>query len=128
MTKAHALIIDDNAQNLEVLSRLLTMNDVSFTAVQKTDQLESVLSTSPRVDIVFLDIEMPGRNGYDLLSVLRNALGGDTVVVACTVHTNEIAHAQAMGFDGFIAKPLDPKLFATQLAMLLQGQAVWNAN
>jgi CheY-like chemotaxis protein len=126
MPKAHALIIDDNAQNLEVLSRLLALHDISYTAIQNTDQLENLLATAPQIDIVFLDIEMPRRNGYELLGVLRNLLGNGTTIIACTVHLNEMSRAQSLGFDGFIAKPLDPKLFATQLGMLMQGQPIWN--
>ena len=128
MPNAHALIIDDNAQNLEVLGRLLTANGVSYTAVQDTAGLEHVLASEQHIDAVFLDIEMPRRNGYEILGVLRQQYGADLRIVACTVHTNEISTARAIGFDGFIAKPLSPQSFATQLAQILDGTPVWDAS
>jgi CheY-like chemotaxis protein len=127
MTKAHALIIDDDAQNLEVLKWLLASHGVTNTAVQDTNQLENVLATVGQVDMVFLDLEMPGRDGYQLFDVLKNRLAEDIPIVACTVHSNEIARTREMGFNGFIGKPLSPQLFATQLARLIEGRAVWDA-
>lgn len=127
MTKAHALIIDDDAQNLEVLKWLLASHDVTNTAVQDANQLEAILATIGQVDMVFLDLEMPGRDGYQLFGVLKNRLAEDIPIVACTVHSNEIVRTREMGFNGFIGKPLSPQLFATQLAQLIEGHAVWDA-
>mgnify|MGYP001319108245 CR=1 FL=1 len=127
MTKAHALIVDDNAQNLEVLAWLLASHGITHTAVQDTNQLEATLAMVDQVDIVFLDLEMPSRNGYELLEVLRTYLGEAVPIVACTVHSPEIVRARAMGFSSFISKPLNPQLFATQLRDLLQGNEVWDA-
>ena len=128
MSNAHALIIDDNTQNLEVLGRLLNANGVSYTALQDTNELERVLTAHQHIDVVFLDIEMPRRSGYEILGVLRQQFGSDLRIVACTVHTNEIAPARAIGFDGFLSKPLNPLVFATQLAQILDGTPVWDAS
>lgn len=128
MTNAHALIIDDNAQNLEVLARLLQANGVSCTAIQDTAELEHIIDTAPHIDAVFLDIEMPRRNGYEILGLLRQHYGAALRIVACTVHTNEIATARDLGFDGFLSKPLNPKQFAVQLAQILDGTPVWDAS
>lgn len=127
MSKPHALIIDDDAQNIEVLGRLLAANGVTHTAVQDTRQLESVIEHLTHVDIVFLDIEMPNHNGYEILEALKGNFSNQFPVVACTVHTNEINTAREMGFDSFIGKPLDPQLFSSQLSKILLGKPVWDA-
>jgi CheY-like chemotaxis protein len=128
MSNAHALIIDDNAQNLEVLGRLLTANGVSYTAVQDTNSLDHILGSESHIDVVFLDIEMPRRNGYEILGLLRQNYGSALRIVACTVHTNEISTAREIGFDGFLAKPLNPTIFAAQLSQILDGTPVWDAS
>jgi CheY-like chemotaxis protein len=46
-------------------------------------------------------------------------------VVAYTVHVSEINTAQDMGFDGFLAKPLDSDRFPGQLNRILNGEPVW---
>jgi two-component system cell cycle response regulator DivK len=125
MANVHALIIDDNAYNVEVLQRLLATSGHSFTTLQDPLRLEDVASELDQIDIVFLDLEMPKRSGYEMLQILRDDLGLTVPVVAYTVHTSEMNEARALGFDGFLGKPLDPNRFPDQLAHLLAGQSVW---
>jgi CheY-like chemotaxis protein len=128
MGKAHALIIDDDPQNIEVLERLLTANDVSHTAVEDTNTLADTLREMGQLDVIFLDINMPRLNGYQVLASLRDSLGNHCPIVAYTVFSDEIANARSMGFDGFISKPLNPQRFARQLAEILSGKPVWDAS
>jgi two-component system cell cycle response regulator DivK len=125
MIHVHALIIDDNAYNVEVLERLLATSGHSFTTLQDPTRLEDVIPELGQIDIVFLDLEMPKLNGYEMLQILKDDLGLTVPVVAYTVHTSEMNEARALGFDGFLGKPLDPNRFPDQLAHLLAGQSVW---
>jgi two-component system cell cycle response regulator DivK len=122
---AHALIIDDNAYNAEVLERLLTALGDSFITLHDPLRLPDVMAVLDKVDIVFLDLELPRRNGYQVLETLKGDLGLLAPVVAYTVHTSEMDEARALGFDGFLGKPLDSRRFPDQLARLLAGQQVW---
>jgi two-component system cell cycle response regulator DivK len=126
VNQPHALIIDDNAKNMNVLARLLSEQGVSNTQVAHPRHLEAALETAGEVDIVFLDIEMPGMSGYDVLERLRlyDHLGG-VPVVAYTVHVSEINRAHELGFHSFLGKPLDPDKFPSQLACILRGEPVW---
>ncbi len=126
MANIHALIIDDNPYNVEVLEHLLTSLGNSFTTLQDPMMLEDVVTRPEQIDIVFLDLEMPKRDGYQMLHILRDDLGLSIPVVAYTVHTSEMDEARALGFDGFLGKPLDPMRFADQLRRLLAGQSVWD--
>ncbi len=125
MTNPHALIVDDNANNLEVLAALLDVQGITYTAVKDSVKVGSVLETIAKIDIVFCDLEMPQMDGYELLSALRQQLGASVPIVACTVHLREIATTREMGFDGFIGKPIDSDKFPDQVARILNGQAVW---
>jgi two-component system cell cycle response regulator DivK len=125
MVNAHALIIDDNAYNAEVLERLLTALGDRFTTLQDPMQLKDVVAELDQIDIVFLDLEMPKQDGYQTLEILKGDLALPVPVVAYTVHISEMDEARALGFDGFLGKPLDPKRFPDQLARLLAGQQVW---
>ncbi|MBC7813550.1 MAG: response regulator [Burkholderiales bacterium] len=126
MSKAHALIIDDNAKNVSVLARLLSEEDVSNTQVMHPKQLEAALTVLPDIHLVFLDLEMPGSSGYEVLALLRADSRFDAVpIVAYTVHVSEINVALRHGFDSFLGKPIDPDKFPEQLKRLLNGDAVW---
>lgn len=122
----HALIIDDNLKNIDVLARLLGMEGVSCTTVPKTSQLDDVLKHVTSVDVVFLDLEMPGKNGYEILEKLKADPRFTSVpIVAYTVHVSELHNAHQGGFTSFIGKPLDSDRFPEQLARILSGEQVW---
>lgn len=126
MSQAHALIIDDNAKNVSVLANMLSDENVANTRVTNPSQLDAAISGIDRVDIVFLDLEMPGLNGYEVLQKLKsNSNFAGVPIVAYTVHVSEINTASKSGFDSFIAKPLNPDKFSGQIARLLRGEAVW---
>ena len=103
----HALVIDDDAMNLEVIGRLLAIEGIACTKAQNLQQIQAVLAVNLRPDLVFLDLEMPQMDGYQVLKMLRSKLGTAVPIIACTVHQNEAATARELGFNGFISKPLD---------------------
>jgi two-component system, cell cycle response regulator DivK len=126
MTTRHALIIDDNAQNLGVMARLLTKQGFHTTQAEDVYALESTLHTLGPVDIVFLDLELPGMNGFDILEAMHSDARFEQVpIVACTVHLSEMNRAHQEGFHSFLGKPLDAARFPEQLARILEGERVW---
>jgi len=125
--KAHALIIDDDSGNNRVLAELLEREGVSSTIIQNPGDLETVVDNLTECNIVFLDLEMPERDGYEVFEILAADSRFQSVpIVACTVHTNEAAQVRRTGLDGFIGKPLDPQRFPGQLERLLNGEQVWD--
>jgi CheY-like chemotaxis protein len=127
MAVLHALIIDDDAYSIHVIERLLDQEDISYTAVADPTTLEAVLKTIGKVDIVFLDLEMPKLDGYEVLVMLKQCLDPGVPIVACTVHTSEINNTRRQGFYSFVAKPLDLDRFSDQLHRILSGTPVWEA-
>lgn len=121
---AHALIIDDNPQNVRVLAQLLAKQGASCTEITNPKHLQNVLPTLDQVDVVFLDLEMPGENGFSVKEKLRTELAG-TPIIAYTVHISEINVVREHGFDGFLGKPLDNTRFPGQFARILKGESVW---
>jgi two-component system, cell cycle response regulator DivK len=123
----HALIIDDDVQNLEVLGNLLTLESISFTAVEDPASLPGMVDHLPAIDIVFLDLQFPDTDGYQVLQFLRDEIGITSPIVACTVHLNESANAFRQGFTSFVGKPLDLDRFPEQIKRILKGERVWEA-
>jgi two-component system cell cycle response regulator DivK len=121
---AHALIIDDNPKNLKVLAQLLSREGVTVTEVSDSRKLQKLIPELASVDVIFLDLEMPGVSGFDARTILREQIQ-NAPIIAYTVHVSEINQVKKAGFDGFIGKPLDHALFPSQIVRILNGEPVW---
>ena len=126
MATQHALIIDDNRANIDVLILLLTEEGISYTAIQSPRLMDNVLAEVGHCDVVFLDLEIPNHDGFEILKRLRAYPEfADVPIVAYTVHTSEIDVARRAGFHSFLGKPLNAQRFSQQLARILRGESVW---
>lgn len=124
----HALIIEDEQVSIDVLDNLLAQLDVSASVIYGGPTIAGDIEQEPRPDIVFLDLEMPGLNGYDVLDLLRADPKFDGVpIVAYTTHLSHMNNARDAGFDGFLGKPLRREEFAANLIHILEGGDVWEA-
>ena len=76
--------------------------------------------------LILLDIQLPGRDGYQLLEDLKK-LEGDRSwkVVALTAHAMpaDRERALAAGFDGYITKPIDVRALPAEVARYLSSPA-----
>lgn len=126
MPIAQALIIDDNASNILVLKQLLTIEDVASVTISTTKDISLQLDSINNIDIVFLDLEMPVINGYAAVNMIKAHPNFKAAkVVAYSVHVSELNNARAMGFDGFLGKPLNAEEFPGHLARILNGEKVY---
>jgi two-component system cell cycle response regulator DivK len=127
---AHILVIEDNIYNYTLIARLLKFLGVGCVDWSRTGrQIQSSECAWPRVDLILLDIHLPYEDGYDTLERLRaSPRFAGTRVVAVTAEATEdnMLRARRAGFDGFIAKPIDPDRFPEQIGELLGGKEVWD--
>lgn len=124
--EVHVLVIDDDDTSLEVMEALLDQVGASYTFLDSVDASADNLRSLGQIDVIFLDLEMPRRNGYDVLHEITAAFGGNVPVVAYTAHTSEMVHARESGFHSFLGKPLNGAKFADQLNRILNGQQIWS--
>ncbi len=121
----HALVIDDNRNNLEVLAGLLAEQGIACSGVNDPTRVNAELQNLPAIGVVFCDLEMPRMDGFEVLQILRERFGKSLPIIAYSVHLSEINLARKMGFDGFLGKPLDADRFPELIRRILNGQPVW---
>lgn len=121
----HVLIVDDNEVGVKVLAQLVQYTGASYEAIQDPALLPQEAEAFRRFDVIFLDLEMPKADGFEVLRTLKGNLGVDMPIIAYTVHTSEIHKAMEEGFDGFLGKPLIKELFPQQLERILKREPVW---
>ena len=127
---AYVLVVEDNVSNFVLTARLLAYIGVKNCEWKTTGWgVVDFAKTMPRVDLVLMDLRLPHEDGYSALEQIRNTPElKDTVVVVVTAHASseEMQRAREAGFDGFLAKPLDPDRFPEQIRQILQGESVWS--
>lgn len=106
---ARALVVEDNFMNQELIKALLTRMDVEVeTASDGEEALE--LFQENDFDIVFMDILMPKKDGYQVTRDIRALEGGrkHTPVIAVTASAmmGDQEKCLAAGMDDYIAKPI----------------------
>lgn len=121
-----AMVVDDNTKNRQILAKMLAAEGAETIEVPRPIMLEPMLEEIEGLDVIFLDLEMPGLNGYEVLEIIKaNPRFSEVPVVAYTVHVSEITVAHKLGFHSFLGKPLNMEKFPDQLARILAGEHVW---
>lgn len=124
-----ALIIEDDQRSVAVLQSLLHQLDIEVMTILNTDNIEADLADVALPDIVFLDLEMPRLNGYDVLEIIQSHSDFAGIpIVAYTTHISHLNDARQAGFHSFLGKPLDNREFPNQINRILNGESVWEAS
>ncbi len=122
------LVVEDNVSNFVLIARMLGF--LGIHAEWKTSGYEVVefADTMPHIDLILMDIRLPYEDGYGALKKLRNSPHlKDIPVIAVTAEASveQINKSRQAGFNGFLAKPLDPDRFPDQIQQILAGESVW---
>ena len=109
---AKILIVEDNADNMKLFRAVLAIRGHTVTGLYGGEGLlEAVRSTQP--EVILLDIQLPGTDGFQLLNLLRKDGMALPAIVALTAHamSGDREKAMAAGFDGYLTKPIDVASF-----------------
>ena len=115
----HALVVDDNEFNVEVISELLYHVGMDVSACSSGQEALDMLGGGLAVDVVLMDVEMPDLNGYETTRRIRANLGLTGVpVIALTANAfREIqGKCLASGMNDCLTKPVDTKMLYRKLA------------
>lgn len=120
--QAHArriLIVDDEAPNRDLLEGLVeTFGHQPITASSGAEALELI---SPDIDLVLLDVMMPGMDGFEVARRIRDHTDGNTLPIVMTTALTEKSdrlRAVEAGANDFITKPIDK----TELKVRMMSQ------
>jgi two-component system cell cycle response regulator DivK len=124
VTVANILIVEDSPDNMKLFRTLLELKGHAVTGLPGGEELFPTIEGG-RPDLVLMDIQMPGKDGFALLAELRDSPFRDLTVVALTAHAmaGDRDKALSAGFDGYITKPIDIRLFPEQVSDALAGHA-----
>jgi two-component system LytT family response regulator len=106
MNPIKAVLVDDESDNVKTLELLIKKYCPEVTVEAVFTQSKAALKALPKIqcDILFLDIEMPELNGFELLNKLKKFEGS---VVFVTAHSTYAVRAFKFSALDYILKPID---------------------
>src|SRR5687768_10197688 len=122
LPQSTVLIVDDNAQNVELLQAFLEALPVKLvTAYDGIEALEKVREHNP--DLILLDIMMPRMSGFGVCERLKKDPATKDIQILMVTALNElgdIERASEVGTDDFVSKPVNKFELLTRVKSLLR--------
>ena len=123
---ASILIVDDQDANVKLLERLL--RDAGYTNVSSTmaPQDVSSLHRRNRHDLILLDLQMPGMDGFEVMEILKGeAQDSYLPVIVLTAQPAHKLRALQAGAKDFISKPFDLLEVKTRIHNMLEVRLLY---
>jgi signal transduction histidine kinase len=122
--KAKILIVDDSADNLQVLFQLLR-DDYAVIAATTGEKAIKMAQKSPHPDLILLDVIMPNMDGYEVFTQLKaNPETADISVIFITALNEGLDEAKGLdlGAIDYITKPFNPSVVKARIKNHLRLQ------
>jgi two-component system cell cycle response regulator len=121
---ANILVVEDTAYSLQLMTYLLTAQQHHVAeAVTGEEAIELARASAP--DLVVMDLQLPGIDGFETLTAVRSIPDRAAVpVIAVTsfAMVGDRDRAIAAGFDHYLTKPIDPESFVDEINTWLPEQ------
>src|SRR5687767_14272464 len=119
------LVVDDSEMNRDMLRRRLERKGYRVITAENGEQALELVAREP-IDLVLLDVMMPGLNGLDVLRILRKTPAGkDLPVIMATAksESTDIVEALDAGANDYVVKPLDVPVVIARVEAQLRTRA-----
>ena len=110
--KLRVLVAEDNPTNIEVVSRMLKLEDVYDVTIAKDGQeaydlVKANMENHTDFDLIFMDIQMPNVDGLQSTRLIRE-IGYSAPIVALTAFSDEsnVKNCIESGMNEFLSKPI----------------------
>lgn len=129
LAEAYIIVVEDDPNDQLITVDLLRLGGVNRCYCRRSvDSAIAFAEKLPTVDLFLVDVNMPGRSGYELLDEVRQhdkLKSTPVVAVSAGTSVREINKAKDLGFDGFFCKPLKAGSFHERVAEVLSGKEIW---
>ena len=122
MSTRRVLLIEDNLMNMELATDLLETAGFEVLKAERADK-GIALAIAQHPDIVLMDIALPGMDGLEATRRLKKdprTAGIPIVALTASAMLGDDFKAQSAGCCGYIAKPIDTRLFAQTVGAFME--------
>ncbi|MGE5477723.1 MAG: response regulator [Bacteroidales bacterium] len=119
-TQAHILVVDDDREIRDLLARFLAKHGLRVTTAKDGAEMERALADTS-IDLVVLDLMMPGEDGLSLTRRLRGQGVAVPIVMLTAMgeETDRIVGLE-MGADDYLPKPFNPRELLARIKAVLR--------
>ena len=113
------LIVEDEAKLAGLLRDYLAQDGFEASVLHRGDEVEAWVSTHG-VDLVLLDLMLPGKNGLEVCKALRASSGVAIIMVTARVEEIDRLLGLELGADDYICKPFSPREVVARVKAVLR--------
>ncbi len=125
--KPHILIVDDDAEIRDLLSRFLSKHDFRVTTARDGREMRQALQDWA-FDLVVLDLMMPGEDGLTLCKQIRSESSIPIIMLTAMGEEVDRIIGLEVGADDYMAKPFNPRELAARIKAVLRRVGGLGAN
>jgi CheY-like chemotaxis protein len=118
------LIVEDNLPNRKLIEAVLRPR--GYNLLIATNGIEAIeMASREKPDLILMDLQLPMMSGYETTRQLKKLTSTACIpVVALTAHvmTEDRQQAMASGCTGFIAKPINTRVFPADIRQYFQNK------
>ena len=118
-TPSHILVVDDEPDIRELMETYLTGEGYRTSTAENGEMLRRLLAQEP-VDLVILDLGLPGEDGLSLTRYLREHYDTPVIIVTGKGETVDRIIGLEVGADDYIAKPFDLRELLARVRSVLR--------
>jgi two-component system OmpR family response regulator len=120
--KPHLLVVDDDREIRDLVCRLLQKHGYRVETARDARAMEDVLATA-RIDLVILDVMLPGKSGLDICRELRAKSPVPILMLTAMGDETDRIVGLEMGADDYLAKPFNPRELLARIRAILRRVA-----
>lgn len=117
--KTHILVVDDERDIRELLARYLRTRGFDVSVARETREAEKILGQS-RIDLIVLDLMMPGEDGLTFCRRIRGERGIPIVMLTALADVADRIVGLETGADDYVPKPFDPRELLARIQAVLR--------
>ncbi len=121
----HILVVDDEEDVVEVVSHFLEQE--GYTVQKAYDGEEALEKASPDIDLILLDIMLPGVDGYEVCKRLRTRVETETIPIiflSAKIEEEDQVKGLMLGGDDYLTKPVSPQVIVAHVKAVLRRSGV----
>jgi two-component system OmpR family response regulator len=115
----HILIVDDDAQLRQLTGKFLREHGYRITAVRDGREMRQALAAGT-IDLVVLDLMLPGSNGLDLCREIRARSSVPVIMLTARGSETDRIVGLEIGADDYVAKPFSPRELLARINAVLR--------